>query len=52
MAEICFGRTCNTIENQENRFLIDVISDRAQALNIVGVITHTKRCLALTVPAY
>ena len=29
MSEIGFGRTLNTIENQENRFPIDVISDGA-----------------------
>ena len=52
VAEICFGQTFNTLENQENRFLIDVISDGAQALNIVSVIAkyqniveHNSACL-------
>lgn len=38
MAEIYFGQTFNTIKDLKNRFLVDVISDRAHALNIVSVI--------------
>ena len=38
MAEIYFGQTFNTIKDQKNRFLIDMISKGAQALNIMSVI--------------
>ena len=38
MGDICFGRNLNTMESPKNRYLINVISDGAQGLNIVSTL--------------
>jgi hypothetical protein len=40
MGEVCFGRTFDMISQEENRYILQVISDGAQALNTVCYIVY------------
>lgn len=35
MSQVCFGHRSNTLEKEDNRYILDVISDGVQCLNTV-----------------
>lgn len=46
MGEVCFGRSFKMMEHEENRYILQVISDGAQALNTVccGICQQRTQC--------